>query len=158
MGPNQLIHATARVCKASAQAALHHLSSAEGMSRWNLGMFDTTQEPDGLLTGVSLFDGTRAYARADIDLANGLVTYRIGADPVALVPRIQARVVEGAALGYEAGQIMVCLQTWRLKDMDDARWERLTATHEAEIELIKAQLECGLPVETAPPLIRTAPA
>jgi len=141
MDPHQLIHATARVCKAGVQAALHHLSSADGMSRWNLGMFDTTQRPDGLLTGVSLFDGRRAYARADIDSAKGLVTYRIGADPAVLLPRIQAQVLEGAALGYEAGQIMVCLQTWRLEDMDDARWQRLTATHETEIDLIKAQLE-----------------
>jgi hypothetical protein len=158
MDPHQLIHATARLCKASVQAALHHLSSADGMSRWNLGMFDTSETPDGLLTGASLFDGTRAYARADIDAAKGLVTYCIGADPAVLVPRIQAQVIEGAALGYQADRIMVCLQTWRLEDMDDARWQRLMATHETEIDLIKAQLERGTPTDTAPTQRRATPA
>ncbi len=146
MGP-ELIHATARVCKASMQAALDHLSTANGMARWNLGMFDTTQEPDGLLTGLSLFDGTRAYARAELDPHKGLVTYRIGADPHTLVPRIQAQVVDAVALGYEAGLVLVSLQTWRTRDMDDARWLRLTTTHEIEIDLIKAQLERGLATE-----------
>ncbi len=149
MGP-QLIHATARVCKATVLAALHHLSTADGMSRWNLGMFDTTQQPDGLLTGRSLFDGTRAYARADLDRAKGLVTYRIGANPHTLVARIQAQVVDADTLGYETGLVLVCLQTWRPSDMDDTRWARLAATHETEIDLIKAQLERGLAADGAP--------
>jgi hypothetical protein len=140
MAPH-LIHAAARLCKSTGQAALHHLSSPDGLARWNLGMFDTTQAPDGLLSGISLFDGKRAYARADVDPARGLVTYRIGSDPHTLVPRIQAQVVDGAPLGYEVGHVLVCLQTWRPSDMDDARWARLAATHETEIELIKAQLE-----------------
>jgi len=142
MGP-ELIHATARTCKASVQAALDHLSTVDGLSRWNLGMFDTTQEPDGLLTGLSLFDGTRAYARAEVDPYKGLVTYRIGADAHTLLPRIQAQVVDAFALGYEAGLVLVSLQTWRTRGMDDARWLRLTTTHETEIDLIKAQLERG---------------
>ena len=148
MGP-ELIHATARMCKASVPAALDHLSTAKGMARWNLGMFDTTQEPDGLLSGVSLFDGTQAYARAELDPHKGLVTYRIGADRHRLVPRIQAQVVDGVALGYEAGLVLVSLQTWRHKDMDDARWLRLITTHETELDLIKAQLERGLPTDNA---------
>ena len=142
MGP-ELIHAAARLCRASVQAALNHLSTADGLSRWNLGMFDTTQTPDGLLTGVSLFDGTRAYARAEIDPDKGLISYHIGAAPDTLVPRIQTQVIDAVALGYEAGLVLVSLQTWRLKDMDETRWMRLTTTHETELDLIKAQLERG---------------
>ena len=138
---SELIHAAARLCTTSLQAALDHLSTASGLSRWNLGMFDTTQEPDGLLKGVSLFDGMPTYARAEIDPHKGLVTYCVGADPHVLVPRIQAQVIDGAALGYEAGLVLICLQTWRLKDMDDRRWLRLTTTHETELDLIKAQLD-----------------
>lgn len=139
----ELIHAAARVCRASVPAALAHLSTADGLKRWNLGMFDTTQGPDNVLTGLSLFDGARAFARAEIDPRNGLVTYLVGADRHKLVPRIQAQVVDGAALGYPVGLILVSLQTWRIHDMADAQWQRLTRTHETELDLIKAQLECG---------------
>jgi hypothetical protein len=30
---------------------------------------------------------------------------------------------------------------WRSADMDDARWRRLCATHEVEIDIIRAELE-----------------
>jgi hypothetical protein len=39
---------------------------------------------------------------------------------------------------------MMCTIAWRPAGMEDERWERLCAAHEAEIFLIKAQIETDL--------------
>jgi NADPH-dependent curcumin reductase CurA len=76
-----------------------------------------------------------------VDAQAGTVEYLVGATPAALAPRIRARVAPGPALGYDAGTSVVTLEAWRTRDMSDERWMRLVHTHEAEIELIRAQLE-----------------
>ena len=43
--------------------------------------------------------------------------------------------------GRSEERCLVSLIAWRDIDMDDARWQRLIACHEAEILLIKAQIE-----------------
>jgi hypothetical protein len=135
------VHAVARVCQAPVQAALALLSSAAGLARWNLGLWHTREQAPGLLSGRSLFGGGEGLAQVQVDAARGWVDYRVGRDVQQLVSRIQARVQPGSELGYADGTCVVTLMAWRSADMDDARWQRLCATHEVEIDIIRAELE-----------------
>lgn len=136
------VHAVSRLCRAPAQEAMALLSTATGLARWNLGLWHTQEQSPGWLSGRSLFGGGRGLAQVQVDLARGCVDYRVGSDAQQLVPRIQARVQLGAELGYSDDSCVVTLMAWRSADMDDARWRRLCATHEVEIDMIRAELEC----------------
>ena len=120
-----------------------HLTSAEGMSRWTLGMWNCREVEPGLFTGESLFDGTTGWARivrlADVDA----VDYHVGASPDRLLPRIHARVIDGTLLGHPPGICVVSLLAWQPEGMSEERWRRLVVSHETEIELIQAQLADG---------------
>jgi hypothetical protein len=135
------VHATTRSCRASVAAALALLSTAEGMRRWCLGLWNTQQRSPGLLVGSSLLGRGLGMARVSVDAARGLVDYAVGGDEASLVPRIQARVQAGAELGYEAGSCLVTLLAWRTASMDDERWQSLVHAHEVEIDMIRAALE-----------------
>lgn len=138
-----LVHATARLCKATPAAALAHLSTQAGMSRWILGLWNCRQAEPGLFEGTSLFDGATGWVRVSVDIARHQVDYHVGATPAVLVPRIRAVVTAGERLGHPPGTCLVTLEAWRTGDMADERWARLVHTHETEIELIRAQLEAG---------------
>ena len=135
------VHAVARLCQARVEDALALLSTAAGLARWNLGLWQTREQAPGLLAGTSLFGGGRGVARVQLDAPRGWVDYRVGGDGQGLVPRIQARVQAGAELGHADGTCVVTLMAWRSADMDDARWQRLRSAHEVEIEIIRAELE-----------------
>lgn len=137
------VFAVARLCRCPQQRALDHLGTAAGMSRWCLGLFETRDAGGGLVAGRSLFDGAAGVARIERDDARGTITWWLGADRKALSPRIHAQVVPGPVLGHPQGTVMVSMWAYRPADMDDARWARLIASHEAEIELIRAQLEAA---------------
>ena len=135
-----MAHATARLCAGSPAQALAHLSTAPGMSRWILGLWNCRETQAGLFTGESLFDGATGWVRVKVDAAAGLVDYLVGATPESLVQRIRASVIAGGLLGHAPGTCVVTLVAWRTGDMSDERWARLMHTHETEIELIRAQL------------------
>lgn len=135
------VHAVARLCRCTPARALGHLGTAAGMARWCLGLFETRDAGDGLVAGRSLFDGAEGVARIERDDVRGTITWWLGADPGALSPRIHAQVVPGPVLGHPPGTVLVSMWAYRPAGMDDARWARLAASHEAEIELIRAQLE-----------------
>lgn len=135
------IHAVARLCRCTAPAALALLSQADGLARWNLGLWHTRVAGPNLLAGTSLFDGGAGLARVQVDAASGWVSYAVGGQEAELQPRIQARVQPGPELGYPAGHCVISLLAWRTATMDAERWQRLKAAHEVEIELIRSQLE-----------------
>lgn len=137
---SSLAHSTARLCDASVENAIAHLSTVAGMARWTLGLWNCRELEPGLLTGESLFDGTTAYVRVTIDAERGLVDYSVGASPQLLVPRIRATVIAGEVLGHAPGTSVVTLEAWRTASMSDARWADLTHGHETEIALIAGQL------------------
>ncbi len=137
---NAFSHATARLCQSTVTRAMAHLTTAGGMARWNLGMADCREAQPGLFTGTSRFDGATAWVRVSPVAGLTAVDYHVGASPEHLLPRIHARVVDGGQLGHGAGSCVVTLLAWRPADMSDDRWARLMATHETEIELIRAQL------------------
>jgi hypothetical protein len=70
-----------------------------------------------------------------------VIDYLVGSRPDDLLPRISARVVPGPGTARPDGVCLVTLTAWRAAGMDDARWRQLIAAHEAEILLIKGQLE-----------------
>lgn len=143
MGRMSDVHAVSRLCQAGVDDALALLSQAPGLARWNLGLWQTQELAPGLLRGTSLFGGGCGLARVRVDAAQGLVDYSVGTDEAALEARIQARVQAGATLGHPAQTCVVTLLAWRTATMDEARWQRLRAAHEVEIELIRSQLEAG---------------
>ena len=69
----------------------------------------------------------------------------MGNDPGGLVRRISTRVVPGDQLGVSETKSLVVLTAWRLDSMDDDRWQRLVAAHEAEILLLRHRLETVVP-------------
>lgn len=135
-----IAHAASALCPVPAARAFAYLTSAAGMARWCLGMSGCAEVDSGLMRGCSWFDGSQAYVRIDADAARGIVDYHCGATPDALVPRIYARVVPGSRLGHHADHCIVTLLAWREAGMDDARWARVVASHEAEVLLVREQL------------------
>ena len=65
----------------------------------------------------------------------------MSARPRNLVPRIFCRVARGGPLDYGPECSLVTLVAWRAATMTEERWRRLQAAHEAEIWLIKEQIE-----------------
>lgn len=126
---------------APADFAFGYLSDPIKLGRWSLGCFDTeaAAEP-GLYTGLSLFDGGRGWYRIEADAALLSIDYLVGT-PDRLTHRISARVMAGAPLAYADATCLATLIAWRPADMEDDRWRRLCASHDAEIWLIKAQIE-----------------
>jgi hypothetical protein len=57
-----------------------------------------------------------------------------------LIHRISVRVIAGPNAGLSGGQCLVMLMAWRPAGMEDSRWHRLCASHEAEILLIREQI------------------
>jgi len=136
-------HTATRLCRATVATAMRHLTTAQGMSRWALGLWNCSEVEPGLFTGESLFDGALAWARI-VKLAGvDAVDYHVGASPDRLLPRIHARVIDGPLLGHPPGTCVVSLLAWQPEGMSEERWRRLVVSHEAEIELIEAQLACA---------------
>jgi hypothetical protein len=137
----ELGHMVTRHILAPAENAFAYLGDPLKLGLWSLGCFGTSlDEACGIHTGTSLFDGTRGWFRIEPEPTRMLLDYWVGA-PGHFHCRISARVVPGETLGYEGKTCLVMLSAWRPSGMGQERWERLCASHEAEIWLIKAQIE-----------------
>ncbi|UCD77997.1 MAG: hypothetical protein JSW26_21695 [Desulfobacterales bacterium] len=124
-----------------APQAFEYLSDPQKIGRWALGCFDTQPTRyDGLYKGTSLFDRSEAWVRVETDLVRLIIDYHVG-DPNKQVPRISTRVIPGEYYGKNSDHCIVIMTAWRMADMSDQRWHRLCVTHDAEILLIKSQLE-----------------
>jgi uncharacterized protein YndB with AHSA1/START domain len=143
--PFRLSHmATVRIA-APAPAVFAFLADPAALGGWSLGCMDTRPDPaagPGIHTGRSLYDGGQGWFAIDADPERLTIDFRLGAPPN-LVPRISARVVPGPVVGAGADACVLTLLAWRTATMDDDRWARLCAAHEAEVWLIKAQVESG---------------
>jgi uncharacterized protein YndB with AHSA1/START domain len=123
-----------------AEEAFRYLSDPEMLGRWALGCFNTQPGEEGLYKGTSLFDGLEVWFHIDADPTRLLIDYHVGG-PENRLPRISTRVVSGPLYGRDSEHCIVTMTAWRTTDMSDARWQRLCASHDAEIFLIQAQLE-----------------
>ena len=138
---NRFSHTTTLRVDVAADVAFDFLADPLRLGHWALACFNTTQAGQpGLFTGVSLYDGARGWVRVDADRERHIIDFHIG-DAQVQTPRVSARVVPGPVCGLPATSCYVTLTAWRVADMADDRWFRLCAAHEAEIWLIKTQLE-----------------
>jgi hypothetical protein len=135
------VHCVSALCDAPAAAAFSYLSDGTRVGEWALGCWETRAAEDGVVLGTSLLDGTATYVRV-VPVEEALtVDFEVGVDPEHLVRRISARVVGGDDLEGDAGRSLVMLLAWRTGSMDDERWRRLAATHEAEILILRGRIE-----------------
>lgn len=137
-------HITSITVERSAAAVFDFMADPEKLQRWSFGTWETEIAPDGLVTGTSIFDGTKIFVRIDADRQRLSIDYRLGSDPAQLVPRILVRVVPGQHLGLGTDHCVLTFIAWRAAQMDDGRWRRLTAAHEFEVVLIKNLIENGM--------------
>ena len=137
----EFAHACTALVEVEAKAAFAFLADAKALGGWALGCWDAKGDRNGLFHGRSLFSGEETWGRIDADPARLLVDYLIGSRPGDLVLRISARVVPGPVAGRPEDVCLITLMAWRAAGMDDTRWRQLVAAHEAEILLIKGQLE-----------------
>lgn len=139
-----LAHAVTQKVDAPALRAFDFLRDPLMLGRWSLGCFGTFPAgSNGLHAGTSLFDGSQGWFRIEADPERLSIDYLVGL-PDALRRRISARVVPGLELGYDASVCLVTLTAWRSVSMAEERWLRLCAAHEAEIYLIKSQIETAI--------------
>lgn len=141
MNKSSLGHSVTMEVLVPAELAFKYLAIPENIGRWALGCWDASlSEHDGLYSGTSLFDGEKSFFRVDADQQRLLIDYYLG-EPGQLKPRISARVVEGPSVSASDSCCLVTLTAWRDYNMNDERWARLCASHEAEIFLVKSLIE-----------------
>jgi hypothetical protein len=133
-------HCATALVDAPARAAFDFLADPIALGRWALGAMNTRHVGGGVYAGTSQFDGAQTHLAIDARPELLLVDYLVG-DRSSLKPRISARVVPAEVCGLGANQCYVTLIAWRAAGMSDARWQQLCAAHEAEILLVKGQIE-----------------
>jgi hypothetical protein len=120
--------------------ALSRLSCAEFVGGWALGSMGLQPVAPGVWRGRSLFDGSEAHVEIHASAELGIIDYSVGTE-AQRSPRIYIRVTPGVVIGLEPDCCLVALHALRSATASDDRWARTCAAHEAEILLIKAQLE-----------------
>ncbi len=141
LSPETVAHQAAALVDVPASFALAHLSDAGMVGRWALGSMDLQPSgKDSVFRGRSLFDGSIAHVEIRAHPELGLIDYHVGTE-ASRSPRIMIRVAPASVAGLGDVQCLVTLFAWRNLSGDADRWARTCTTHEAEILLIKAQLE-----------------
>lgn len=138
---SSLSHIATTKIAVSPDAAFEFLTDPIQLGRWSLGCMNAEQSfiPNVYL-GHSLFDGSPAFFEIRSDRTSWGIVYHVGNEEKR-IPRIAAQVVPPEVCGLPGDQCLVSLIAWRTATMTDERWERLCATHEAEIILIRDQCE-----------------
>ena len=136
-----LAHACTVLVEVDAKIAFAFLADPKALGGWALGCWDASVDETRRFRGRSLFSGEETWGRVDADAPRLVIDYLVGSRPDDLLPRISARVVPGPATGRPDGVCLITLTAWRTAGMDDARWRQLVAAHDAEIFLLKGQLE-----------------
>ncbi len=141
MTDRSLAHCVSALCDAPAADAFAYLADPDRIGEWALGCWDAKRGEDDVVRGTSLFDGTQTFVRTQPAAESLTVDFEVGGDPAHLVRRIAARVVGGDDLGGDARRSLVILLAWRTDSMDDERWCRLAASHDAEILMLRERIE-----------------
>ena len=128
---------------ADAQVAFRFLADPLALGGWSLGCMGTQPDGrDGLYRGRSLFDGAVGWFEIEPHPGLLVIDYLVGTQELRK-KRISARVIPASECDLPEGECYVSLIAWRPASMTEPRWQRLCAAHEAEIWLIKAQIESG---------------
>ncbi|MCY3996831.1 MAG: hypothetical protein OXF07_11870 [Rhodobacter sp.] len=124
------------------------MADPEQMSLWSFGTWRAEIDDTGLVRGTSIRDGAVIYVRIEAHPEQWLIDYHVGTAPDTLSPRVFARVTPGDVFGDGLGAGLA-LTAIRTAEMDDARWDSLTATHRVELDIVKSALETGYDHRTA---------
>jgi hypothetical protein len=135
-----ICHCAAVVCDAGPDVAYAFLADPASLGTWALGCWEATPIDENSVRGHSLFDGEESIVRLYRAPEVGLVDFVVGAGADAS-PRISARVTAGTTVGAGEARCVVTLLAYRTADMSEERWARLEATHDVEIEFLRARIE-----------------
>ena len=127
----------------TADRAFAFMSDPKALDRWSFGTWKTVLHEGGLVEGSAIFDGSVTWVKIDADRARGVIDFHLGKDRDALTPRIMARIVPGERLDLGANNCVLTMVAWRTRNMSDERWQRLVASHEFEVFLIKSLVEAS---------------
>lgn len=137
---DSIAHHVSTRAEVPAAFAFARLADAGFVGGWSLGSMGLAPVADGVFRGTSMFDGSEAHVEIHPHAALGLIDYAVGS-ATERSPRIAIRVAEGGPLGFDEQTCVITLSALRAASADDSRWARTRISHEAEILLIKAQLE-----------------
>ncbi|MCC6008681.1 MAG: hypothetical protein JJU40_13525 [Rhodobacteraceae bacterium] len=140
-------HMAAALVDVPADFALDRLASAAFVGGWSLGSLGLTEAGPGLYRGTSLFDGTEMLVDIRPAPAHGLIDYGVG-NAETRSPRIFIRVTPGPVVGRAETVCLITLHALRSAEATTERWARTCIAHEAEILLIKGQLEQALSADS----------
>jgi hypothetical protein len=120
------------------------MSDGIALGRWSLGCFDTVMIETMTYRGEALDGRGLTYVRIRPDRERLQVVYEVGKELHSLNPRILAVIVPTTKAGGTSEEsCLVSLIGWRTSEMSNADWKRLEAFHDAEILLIKSQIEAA---------------
>jgi hypothetical protein len=148
-------HSASVVIAADADTTFAFVASGLNQSYWALGSWARVDEGDGVVSGTSLWDGSKLYIRPDARPDLRLVDYYTGATREKLSHGVSARVLPGEPLGHPPGSCLLILSVWRMPRHTDESWRRTQHAFEAEVHLIKGRIETG--VDAATRAARVAP-
>jgi hypothetical protein len=139
----EIFHAASIEIAVPAQTAFDYVSDPMRHGEWTLGAWNRRDLGGGLYGGVSLFSGEEGVLRLDPDPERLIVDCYTGGTPDSLRRAISIRVVDGPSVGRADGTCIVTIMKWRSADDPDENWERVWATHETEVHMIRGRLELG---------------
>lgn len=141
---DDIAHQAAAHVAVPAAFALARLADAGFVGGWALGSMGLSRVGESAVyRGQSLFDGSTAFVEISAQPEIGLIDYHVGTMQ-ARSPRVSIRVVPGEVVGLDAAHCLVVLMAWRVEGTPAERWARTCRAHEAEILLLKGQLETAL--------------
>lgn len=139
---NDLCYTVTTDIAAPAKTAFAFLSDVTQIGGWALGAWDA--KPLGernAWRGTSIYDGSVCAFAVDADEKRLAIDYLVGTNAKDLVMRIAVRIIPGASSGRPADTCLVSMAAWRGHGMDERRWARLKAFHDAEIHIVRDRVE-----------------
>jgi hypothetical protein len=139
-----IAHSASVVLATDADTAFQFVASGMNQTYWALGSWARVDEGGGVVSGTSLWDGSKLYIRPDARADLRLVDYYTGLRRDKLSHVVSARVLPGEPLGHPTGSCVLTLTAWRTPAHTDESWRRTQHAFEAEVHLIKGRLEHGV--------------
>ncbi len=132
----------------SADEVFAFMADPANLSLWSFGTWRAEIDDTGLVRGTSIMDGAVSYVRIEAHPERRLIDYHVGVAPDTLSPRVFGRVTSEDVFGDGLGSGLA-LTAFRTAEMDDARWDSLTAAHRVELAIVRSALETGHDHRTA---------
>lgn len=133
-------HSATALVQTPVRFAFDLLASADFVGGWSLGSMGLQPAGPSVFRGRSLFDGSETFVEIRPNPGLGLIDFAVGSLEQR-EPRISIRVIPGEVIARDPACCLVSLHAVRSASATPETWARTCIVHEAEILLIKAQLE-----------------